>query len=176
MSKSLFLIILMTSYSIHSAEMIVGEEKMEPGIDLIFEAAPKDIVHPKEYFRAESNTDIHIEMLANWSEDSPNGSPVGGFVAYLNVFVKIKAENGTEVQVQLTPHLNMSDSLHYAQNIKLPGKIDELYDVTFTISPPIKDELGIHYDWNELFGPLMEKSVFTYKNLNFEQIALSSRR
>ena len=48
MSKFLFLIILMTSYSIHSAEMIVGEEKMEPGIDLIFEAAPKDIVHPKE--------------------------------------------------------------------------------------------------------------------------------
>jgi hypothetical protein len=67
MTKSLFLIILMTSYSIHSAEMIVGEEKMEPGIDLVFEAAPKDIVHPKEYFRAESNTDIHIEMLANWS-------------------------------------------------------------------------------------------------------------
>ena len=43
MTKSLFLIILMTSYSIHSAEMIVGEEKMEPGIDLIFEAAPKDL-------------------------------------------------------------------------------------------------------------------------------------
>ena len=115
-------------------------------------------------------------MLANWSEDSPNGSPVGGFVAYLNVFVKIKTESGTEVQVQLTPHLNMSDSLHYAQNIKLPGEIDELYDVTFTISPPIKDELGIHYDWNKLFGPLMEKSVFTYKNLNFKQIALTSRR
>ena len=171
-----FLLILLLISSLSAEEMIIGKEIIKPGIDVTFEAAPKDTIHPKGMHLKENVTDIHIEMLANWSEDSPNGSPVGGFVAYLNVFVKIKAESGTEVQVQLTPHLNMSDSLHYAQNIKLPGKIDELYDVTFTISPPIKDELGIHYDWNELFGPLMEKSVFTYKNLNFEQIALSSRR
>lgn len=171
-----FLLILLLISSLSAEEMIIGKEIIKPGIDVTFEAAPKDTIHPKGMHLKENVTDIHIEMLANWSEDSPNGSPVGGFVAYLNVFVKIKAESGTEVQVQLTPHLNMSDSLHYAQNIKLPGEIDELYDVTFTISPPIKDELGIHYDWNELFGPLMEKSVFTYKNLNFEQIALSSRR
>lgn len=171
-----FLLILLLISSLSAEEMIIGKEMIKPGIDITFEAAPKDTIHPKGMHLKENVTDIHIEMLANWSEDSPNGSPVGGFVAYLNVFVKIKAESGTEVQVQLTPHLNMSDSLHYAQNIKLPGKIDELYDVTFTISPPIRDELGIHYDWNKLFGPLMEKSVFTYKNLNFEQIALSSRR
>lgn len=171
-----FLPILLLISSLSAEEMIIGKEMIKPGIDITFEAAPKDTIHPKGMHLKENVTDIHIEMLANWSEDSPNGSPVGGFVAYLNVFVKIKTESGTEVQVQLTPHLNMSDSLHYAQNIKLPGEIDELYDVTFTISPPIKDELGIHYDWNELFGPLMEKSVFTYKNLNFEQIAISSRR
>lgn len=171
-----FLLILLLISSLSAEEMIIGKEIIKPGIDVTFEAAPKDTIHPKGMHLKENVTDIHIEMLANWSENSPNGSPVGGFVAYLNVFVKIKAESGTEVQVQLTPHLNMSDSLHYAQNIKLPGEIDELYDVTFTISPPIKDELGIHYDWNKLFGPLMEKSVFTYKNLNFEQIALSSRR
>lgn len=171
-----FLLILLLISSLSAEEMIIGKEIIKPGIDITFEAAPKDTIHPKGMHLKENVTDIHIEMLANWSEDSPNGSPVGGFVAYLNVFVKIKTESGTEVQVQLTPHLNMSDSLHYAQNIKLPGEIDELYDVTFTISPPIKDELGIHYDWNELFGPLMEKSVFTYKNLNFEQIAISSRR
>jgi len=70
----------------------------------------------------------------------------------------------------------MSDNLHYAQNIKLPGKINELYEVTFTISPPKQDQLGIHYDWNGEVGPLIKETVFKYKNLDFKEIALSSRR
>ena len=115
-------------------------------------------------------------MLANWSKDSPNGSPAGGFVAYLKIFATIEAENGSKVTVQLTPHLNMSDNLHYAQNIKLPAGIDAIYNVTFEINPPDKNELGIHYDWNEEVGPILEQTVFNYKNLNFKEIALSSRR
>jgi hypothetical protein len=32
----------------------------------------------------------------------------------------------------------MSDNFHYANNIKLPGKISDLYTVVFRISPPRK--------------------------------------
>ena len=171
-----FLLLTLGSLNIGAAEMIIGRETISPGIDLVFEGAPKDTVLTKGYFLAESAADIHIEMLANWSKDSPKGSPVGGFVAYLTIFATIEAKSGSKVTVKLTPHLNMSDNLHYAQNIKLPGSIDEIYNVTFEINPPDKNELGIHYDWNEEVGPILEQTVFNYKNLNFKEIALSSRR
>ena len=61
-----FLLLTLAALSIEAAEMIIGRETIPPGIDLIFEGAPKDTVLPKEYFLAESATDIHIEMLANW--------------------------------------------------------------------------------------------------------------
>ena len=168
----LFIIIFDTSY----AEMIIGRETISPGIDLIFEGAPKDIVYPENYFLKESETDIHIEMLANWSDSAPEGSPLGGFGAYLNVFVVIKSTSGEISRVQLTPHLNLSDNLHYAQNIKLPGTIDELYDISFNIYPPLTNKIGIHYDWKEMIGEYIPESSFNYKNLNFKSIALSKRR
>ena len=171
-----FALLIFSSVHVYAAEMIIGEEEISPGIILIFVGAPKVTVHPMQYFRAESDTDIHIEMLANWSDGAPKGSPAGGFVAYLEVYAAIKGSGGNEIVVKLTPHLNMSDNLHYAQNIKLPGKIDELYDVTFTISPPKQDQLGIHYDWNGEVGPLIKETIFEYKNLDFKEIALSSRR
>ena len=175
--KNYFLLgLLISSFNISAAEMIIGKENIHPGIDLVFEGAPKDMVHPKNYFRAESATDIHIEMLANWSENAPTGSPLGGFVAYLNVEAFIESESGKKTKVKLTPHLNISDNIHYAQNIKLPGKINELYKVTFKISPPRNGELGIHYDWNSDVGSYIDEAVFEYSDLNFEEIALSSRR
>ena len=115
-------------------------------------------------------------MLANWSDSAPEGSPLGGFVAYLNVFVVIKSASGEISRVQLTPHLNLSDNLHYAQNIKLPGTIDELYDISFNIYPPLTNKIGIHYDWKEMIGEYIPESSFNYKNLNFKSIALSKRR
>jgi len=171
-----FVLLALSSLNIAATEMIIGKETISPGINLVFEAAPKDTVMPKEYFLAESATDIHIEMLANWSKDSPIGSPVGGFVAYLKIYATIEAESGGKTTVQLTPHLNMSDNLHYAQNIKLPGSIDEAYNITFDINPPDQRELGIHYDWNNEVGPILEQTSFNYKNMNFKKIALSSRR
>ena len=32
-----------------------------------------------------NETDVHIEMLANWSENAPKGSIPGGHVPYLKV-------------------------------------------------------------------------------------------
>jgi len=170
------IILFLVTSNIFAGEMIIGRENISPGINLVFEGAPKDTIYPQKSFRLESDTDLHIEMLANWSKKAPKGSPIGGFVAYLKVIATIESANGKIIQVELTPHLNITDNLHYAQNIKLPGRIDELYKVTFTIYPPKNNELGIHYDWKEGIGPLISKTTFDYYNLDFEDIALSSRR
>ena len=100
-------------------EMIIGEATIDPGIHLIFECGIKDNIAPNAVFLAEHETDVHIEMLANWSENAPIGSVPGGHVAYLKVSLIVKNEmTNTSVTVNLVPHLNLSDNLHYAQNIQ----------------------------------------------------------
>ena len=173
---SIFFILLSYSQYNYAEEMIIGEEAISPGLKLIFEAAPKDTIFPSKYYLAESDTDIHIEMLINWSDKGPAGSPVGGFIPYLDVTATIEGVNGNSETVKLTPHINIIDNFHYAQNLKLPGAIDEIYKVTININPPTDGELGIHFDWKEKYGSLLEKQVFTYTNLSFEEIALKSRR
>ncbi len=121
-----FIILVLFQNHEIQAEMIIGTGSIEPGVDLIFEGGVKDEIMPEEYYLSENETDVHIEVLANWSSDAPKGSPEGGHVAYLNVTaVLINETTGSSDTHKLTPHVNMSDNLHYAKNIKLPGKIDE---------------------------------------------------
>ena len=162
--------------SLIAEEMIFGEEILQNGIKVIFEAAPKDIIYPEDSFLKENETDIHIEMLMNWTSESPEGSPSGGFIPYLDVSATIENKNGQSNIVKLTPHLNITDNFHYAQNIKLPGEISDLYTVTIKINPPKGNELGIHYDWNQNYQFLITKQSFTYKDLSFKKIAKKSRR
>ena len=69
MKATLFIItLLFFSTQLTAEEMIIGKETVYPGINLIFEGAPKDTVFPKQHYLKESSTDIDIEMLANWSE------------------------------------------------------------------------------------------------------------
>ena len=56
-------------------EMIIGESTMEPGINLIFEGGIKDEVQPGKFYLDENNTDVHLEVLANWSDNAQSGSP-----------------------------------------------------------------------------------------------------
>ena len=174
--KHLVLILAFYTCALASEEMIIGKKTIDPGIELIFEAAPKDTIFPDSLYLSENETDIHIEMLASWKEDNSALAPSGSFVAYLEAEVLIKNKNGRTDKANLTPHLNLIDNLHYAQNIKLPGSIDDSYDVTFKISPPRKEVLGIHFDWNEKFGELIKETSFTFKNLNFKKIAIKTRR
>ncbi len=175
-NKILLFLLTIFFVPLFSEEMIIGKKTIQPGIELIFEGAPKDIIFPKGLHLAEKDTDIHIEMLAKWTDENIASAPARSFVAYLNVSAEIKSKNGPAKKVKLTPHLNLIDNLHYAQNVKLPGRIDDLYDITFTISPPKKEDLGIHYDWNSKFGGLIKKTSFTFRDLDFEKIALKSRR
>ena len=176
MKKLSIYLVILCSFFVNSEELIFGKESLPNGINIIFEAAPKDTIFPEKYFLDENRTDIHIEMLINWSDNSPSGSPNGGFIPYLNVLAVIKNIKGNSIEVKLTPHLNISDNLHYAQNINLPGSIDDIYDVTIYISPPKDEELGIHYDWKEKYEFLLKQTKFEYKNLSFKEIALQSRR
>ena len=176
MKKLIILTGFFGAFLLNSNEMIFGKETLTNGINVVFEAAPKDIVYPEKYFLKEKNTDIHIEMLINWSDESPTGSPAGGFIPYLDVLATIKNKDGKSMKVKLTPHLNITDNFHYAQNIQLPGKIDDLYEVTIEIIPPKNGQLGIHFDWNQNYGFLVEKQKFIYTDLSFEDIAKQSRR
>ena len=55
--------------------MIISKEEISPGITLVFEAAIKDEVYPSAKFGSEEDSDIHIEVLANWNESAPPGAP-----------------------------------------------------------------------------------------------------
>ena len=142
-------------------EMIISKEEISPGITLVFEAAIKDEVYPYAKFGNEEDSDIHIEVLANWNESAAE------------ITNQITSEKKS---TKLLPHLNMSDNLHYALNIKLPGKREDIYKVKFIIAPPIV-ELGLHFDWRKEVGDYLSQTYsFEYLNLDFTEIANSTRR
>ena len=179
-TKSLFALFLaLTAMDLRALpEMVIGESSMDPGIILIFEGGIKDDIQPAKYYLEEKSTDVHLEVLANWSETAPSGSPLGGHVAYLEVTAEIINEQTKESSsVELTPPLNMSDNLHYAQNVRLPGKVNETYTVIFKISEPKSGNMGMHFDWrNQVAKTLTPGGRFEFNNLDFEEIALSTRR
>ena len=173
-----FLLILNLNFSF-SQELIIGEETVHPGIVFIFEGAVKDHVIPEGMHLKENQTNIHIEARVNWdTDDIPDGTPSGGFVAYLHITAKVTNQNsGMSTFIDLLPHLNLVDNYHYARNISLPGNADDLYLVEFNILPPTHIDLSLHKDWLDNYGnELMKNQYFKYSNVDFEEIANSSRR
>ena len=173
-----FLLILNLNFSF-SQELIIGEETVHPGIVFIFEGAVKDHVIPEGMHLKENQTNIHIEARVNWdTDDIPEGTPSGGFVAYLHITAKVTNQNsGMSTFIDLLPHINLVDNYHYARNISLPGNADDLYLVEFNILPPTHIDLSLHKDWLDNYGnELMKNQYFKYSNVDFEEIANSSRR
>ena len=174
----LFFFIIFLNSILNAEEMIIGEEKIDPGIELVFEGAIKDNIYPKEFYLSEQNSDIHIEALATWTNDGPVGSVSGGFVPYLEIKVKIiNQKTQKSVLYELVPHINLTDNFHYANNIKLPGKKDDFYEVVFSLKPPSIGSLGYHYDWREnVNNSLISNKTFVYKDQNFSKWASLLRR
>ena len=173
-----FLLILNLNFSF-SQELIIGEETVNPGIVFIFEGAVKDHVMPEGMHLKEAQTNIHIEARVNWdTDDIPEGTPPGGFVAYLHITAKVTNQNsGMSTFIDLLPHINLVDNYHYARNISLPGNANDLYLVEFNILPPTHIDLSLHKDWLDNYGnKLMKNQYFKYSNVDFEEIANSSRR
>lgn len=168
------------SVKLSALEMVIGEEYVKPGIDFIFEGAIKDHVMPLSQNLAEHKTDVHIEARVNWSAEGkvPEGTPRGGFVAYLKINAEVVNQKTKETTfVTLTPHINLIDNLHYARNISLPGEKGDKYTVTFFIDPPQTNDLSLHKDWVESHHPyLLQSQEFTYKDLDFKEIAEATRK
>ena len=179
MKKLLYLILLLNLNFSISQELIIGKETIDPGIVFIFEGAVKDHVMPIGMHLKENETNVHIEARVNWDvRNTPNGSPEGGFVAYLHITSKVtNQKTGLSTFIDLIPHINLIDNYHYARNISLPGKKDELYTVEFNVIPPTNIELSLHKDWLDKYGnQLMTNQYFLYENVNFEVIANATRK
>ena len=171
--------LLAFNFLLNAQELIIGEERVEPGIVFIFEGAIKDHVVPQSMHLKENQTNIHIEARVNWDTNNiPEGTPPGGFVAYLHITAKVTNQNsGLSTFIDLLPHINLVDNYHYARNISLPGNADDLYLVEFNILPPTHIDLSLHKDWLDNYGnELMKNQYFKYTNVDFEEIANSSRR
>lgn len=176
------LLLMVLCIPAQAQEMIIGEEVIEPGIQLVFEGAPKDDVTPHDQNLAEDKTDVHLEVLTTWATDEsidiPEGATRGGFVAYLHFFATITNEaTGDTETVSLIPHVTLGDAMHYARNVSLPGEPTDPYTVRFDVHPPEETELAFHKSWRDAHGtPLFEAQSFTFEGLDFEEIAAATRR
>lgn len=175
----LFCFLLTYSFPITALELVIGEERLKPGIRFIFEGAIKDHIFPETYHLAQTNTHIHIEARVNWDDKNiPPSAVPGGFIPYLHLTATLTNEKtGAITFVDLVPHLNLIDNFHYARNIFLPGNISDRYTVQFTVMPPQTRELSFHMDWaNTYEKKLIETTAFTYKNVDFTAIAMAERK
>ena len=156
-------------------ELVIGEEHFYPGVVMIFEGAVRDHVLPAAQHLEEEKTHVHIEARANWHEDesrTPDGTPPGGFVAYMTINAEIMNEvTGAVKFATLTPHINLIDNLHYARNIALPGSASDPYTVTFHVVPPDLFTLALHRDWLNGYGRLLHPwKTFVYESVDFTEI------
>ena len=84
--KVILLFMILVPLLSFSQELVIGEERVEPGIVLIFEGAIKDVIEPKSNNLSVEETNVHIEARVNWdSNNVPDGTPSGGFIPYLKI-------------------------------------------------------------------------------------------
>lgn len=171
--------LLMPSHSAHAQEQVFGDETVGPGVKLTFIAAPQDAVNPAAKHLSEAETDIHLEVLAGWTEEASSevGAPAGGFVPYLHIFARVTNEKTGQAQkVSLVPHINRSDNAHYARNVALPGAHDDPYTIEFSVHPPEKFELATHRDWRKAYGEtLFDPLTVTYDGVQLSDVAQATR-
>ena len=175
-----FMLFVMAFSPIFSLEMVIGEEKIKPGIVIITEAAVKDTVFPMTRNLNESKTFIHIEARVNWDENEnviPEGTPPGGFVPYLNISVEMYNRRTKVTQFfDLKPMINLIDNFHYAKNIGYFGKDTDEYDVTFYINPPSEYDISYHKDFVSNYGnSVIKPHKLVYRKLKFTKIAQATR-
>ena len=58
-----FTIFFLALCKVNSQELIIGEERVEPGIVFIFEGAIKDTVHPESINLTEDETNVHLSLI-----------------------------------------------------------------------------------------------------------------
>ena len=176
--KKTLLLVLLLNLTYLAQELVIGEQRVEPGIIFIFEGAVKDHIMPAGMHLDEDQTHVHIEARVNWDGNNiPDGTPAGGFVPYLHITAIVKNQKtGLQTFIDLSPHINLIDNFHYARNMSLPGGIDDFYFVTFNIIPPTHIDLALHKDWLDTYGEeLLKGQSFSYKDVYFGEICRARR-
>jgi len=102
----IFFISLLLSF-IQTPELIIGQEKVSPGIVFIFEGAVKDKIYPPTMHLDEDQTHVHLEARVNWDDKQiPKGASPGGFIPYLHITAILKkSKSGQQLFVDLKPHI-----------------------------------------------------------------------
>ena len=78
---------------LNAQELVIAEERLEPGIIFVFEGAIKDHITPVSMHLEEDKANVHIEARVNWDvNNTPKGTPKGGFVPYLHITSKVTNE------------------------------------------------------------------------------------
>ena len=179
LKSSVATFLIACSAHVNGLELVIAQERVEPGIVFVFEGAVKDRISPSRHHLAESETHVHIEARVNWDTRSiPPGAVPGGFVPYLYISARVINEaTGLSTFIDLLPHINLIDNFHYARNMTLPGAITDKYSVEFIISPPTNKDLALHHDWLTLHGQQLAKPQnYQYQQVDFSDIAAASRR
>ena len=69
-------ILFIANFCLTAQELVIGEERVEPGIVFVFEGAIKDHVMPSSLHLKENQTNVHIEARVNWdTNNTPLGTP-----------------------------------------------------------------------------------------------------
>ena len=178
-----------TTENEESDKLVIGREEVEPGIEfyfggvLIYEGGLKDTVYPSFGDLEAGEIMAHLEARANWStkfnreSPLPPGAAPGGFVSYLDITAKIENQiTGYQTVIDLSPHINLENNLHYARNTPLPGSSKDLYTISFFISSPAgKSSVLFEKDWKQSYGlQLLEKTTFHYRNVAFAKVSGSN--
>ena len=177
--KKILYILVTLNFLYANPELVIGEQRVEPGIVFIFEGAIKDHIMPMGMHLNEDQTHVHIEARVNWDEENiPEGTPAAGFVPYLHITATVtNQKTGLQTFIDLLPHMNLIDNFHYARNISLPGEIDDLYTVEFMVNGPSKYDLAYHKDWVDKYSnKFIEDIKFEYRDIDFKVISKSSRK
>ena len=61
-------VLLITGFNVNSQELVIAEERVEPGIVFVFEGAIKDHIVPMSMHLQENQTNVHIEARVNWDK------------------------------------------------------------------------------------------------------------
>ena len=176
--KKILYILIALNFLYANPELVIGEERVEPGVVFIFEGAIKDHIMPMGMHLNEDQTHVHIEARVNWDEKNiPKGTPIGGFIPYLHINATVtNKKTGLQTFIDLVPHINLIDNFHYARNMSLPGSIDDFYYVEFNIIPPTHIDLALHKDWLDTYGEeLLSGCSFSYDNIYFGTICRATR-
>lgn len=178
-TKAVVIFLLLFSSRVFGADLTIGTELIQPGIQAVFLAKQSVPMSPDKHHLGVDHSDLSVVVRLNWSKNLevsvPGDAPRGGFVPYAKVRVQITNVNsGKAVFAVLVPHVDMPNSFHYAINLGVPGGMNEKYDVSFFVDPPDKHEVSYHKDWRNARGDrLFGSQEYKYGNVSFANVSES---